>query len=298
MNPQTTHILLTVIGVLGSMAAFTTAYRLFSSKETEDPTALTGLTPRQPGDVSGFEELNPRGGLIDRLDYFLAHRLGLGRRLEEIYMLLGRPEDPTPLRILHYKELAAAVFPCLLYFLIEHPAALLSAPLFFWLPDRMYQGKIRERQRQLVRNFPAFVDLAALTIESGQDYMSAFDRIVKASGKGNDLEGEVEKTLGEVQLGYSRREALRRFATRTGLQEVRSFVGLIIQSDELGTSLVDLLRNYSQDLRFRRMNKAEKAAAQASTKMLFPIFFFIFPTVFVLTLAPMLMSLFQGGLGF
>ncbi len=95
-----------------------------------------------------------------------------------------------------------------------------------------------------------------------------------------------------------RRDALKRLALRTGLPEVRSFVGLIIQSDELGTSLVELLRNYAADMRFRRLNKAEKLAAQASTKMLIPLFVFIFPTVFIMMLAPMMKSLISGGLGF
>ncbi|MCX5783706.1 MAG: type II secretion system F family protein [Elusimicrobia bacterium] len=84
-------------------------------------------------------------------------------------------------------------------------------------------------------------------------------------------------------------------ANRTGVQEVRSFVGLIVQSDELGTSLVELLRNYSTDLRFRRLTRAEKMAAQASTKMLVPLFIFIFPTVFILILAPMLSNIMKSG---
>jgi len=101
-----------------------------------------------------------------------------------------------------------------------------------------------------------------------------------------------------VQLGYTRRDALKRLAMRTGVAEIRSFVGLIIQSDELGTSLVELLRNYAADMRFRRLNKAEKLAAQAATKMLIPLFIFIFPTVFIMMLAPMMKSLITGGLGF
>ena len=84
----------------------------------------------------------------------------------------------------------------------------------------------------------------------------------------------------------------------TGVPEIRSFTGLIIQYDELGTSLVELLRNYAADMRFRRLNMAEKLAAQASTKMLIPLFIFIFPTVFILMLAPMMKSLVSGGLGF
>ena len=150
----------------------------------------------------------------------------------------------------------------------------------------------------ILRNFPTFVDLAALTIESGLDYLSAFERIVKNAKEKTELEIEIDKTLNEVQLGYSRRNALERMALRTGLQEIRSFVGLIIQSDELGTSLVELLRNYAADMRFRRLNKAEKLAAQASTKMLIPLFIFIFPTVFIMMLSPMIKSLLKGGLGF
>ena len=128
--------------------------------------------------------------------------------------------------------------------------------------------------------------------------MSAFERIVKISTEKSGWETEVEKTINEVQLGYSRRDALHRMSDRIGLQEIRSFVGLIVQSDELGTSLVELLRNYSADMRFRRLNRAEKLAAQASTKMLIPMFIFIFPTVFIMMLAPMVMDLVNGGMPF
>jgi tight adherence protein C len=104
--------------------------------------------------------------------------------------------------------------------------------------------------------------------------------------------------ISEVQLGYSRRDSLRRLAQRTGLMEIRSFSGLVIQSDELGTSLVDLLRNFSADMRFRRLNRAERLAAQASTKMLIPLFLFIFPTVFILLLSPVIYDFFKQGLPF
>ena len=112
------------------------------------------------------------------------------------------------------------------------------------------------------------------------------------------LEVEIEKTLNETKLGYSRRESLERMAARTGVQDIRSFVGLIVQSDELGTSLVQLLRNFSTDLRFRRLNKAEKLAAQASTKMLIPLFIFIFPVVFIMMLSPMIADFMRGGMPF
>jgi tight adherence protein C len=201
--------------------------------------------------------------------------------------------------MLHLKMIVGAALPALFYLLTGSFFTLVFAPLGFLLPDVfLYSGRVRARQEDIIHNFPTFVDLGALMIESGLDYMTAFDRIVKIAPVKTGLESEIEKTIDEVQLGYSRRDALRRLSMRTGLQEVRSFVGLIVQSDELGTSLVELLRNYSTDMRFRRLNKAEKLAAQASTKMLIPLFIFIFPTVFILMLSPMISDLVQGGMPF
>ena len=213
-------------------------------------------------------------------------------------MMMGRPAKPTPLQMLHMKEMLAAAAMAMLYFMTGIPAMACFGAIGFFVPDSIFQGRIRTRQTELMRNFPTFVDLAALTIEAGLDYMAAIERILKNSKKKTELEIELEKMINETQLGYSRKDALKRLALRTGIQEIRSFVGLIVQSDELGTSLVELLRNYATDMRFRRLNKAEKLAAQASTKMLIPLFVFIFPTVFIMMLSPMMKSLIQGGLGF
>ncbi len=292
-------IFLYIIGMLGSMAIFTFVLRLISPPE-EDSSSLTRIAPRGVGDISPWESLNPKGSLIERLDIFLVETLHFGPKIETTHMLLGKPEKPTPINILHIKEIAAAMLFGFLYAMTEDwKFAALVAPVGFFLPDMMYKGKIQDRQRAIIRNFPSLVDLAALSIESGLDYMAAFERIIEAARKKTELEEEFSRTIQEISLGYSRRDALRRLAMRTGLQDVRSFVGLIVQSDELGTSLVDLLRNFAADMRFRRMNAAEKAAAQAATKMLIPIFFFIFPTVFILMLSPMIKNIFQsGGMGF
>ncbi|HAH06525.1 MAG TPA: hypothetical protein DCM05_08365 [Elusimicrobia bacterium] len=296
---QLTQFILLAVAFLGSMAVFTLIQRLLAPP-TDEPTSLARITGKTVGDVSAFESLNPQGSLMERLDFFLVNSVRLGPKLEQLHMLLGKPEKPNPLHLLHYKEICMGVTGGFVYFMTESIfLGLVAAPVAFFLPDFYYKGQVQDRQREIIRNFPALVDLAALTIESGLDYMTAFERIISTAQRKTELEREMEKTISEVSLGYSRRDALRRLAMRTGLQDVRSFVGLIVQSDELGTSLVELLRNFSADLRFRRLNNAEKAAAQASTKMLIPIFFFIFPTVFILMLSPMVLSIFQkGGLGF
>ncbi|MBI4377191.1 MAG: type II secretion system F family protein [Elusimicrobia bacterium] len=286
-----------LLAVIGSVGAYVAVERLLRSSP-DTGTDLTKLAKKELGLATAFSSLNPKGGFLDRLDLFLIRALRLDTRLEEIHTMLGRPLNPTPLQMLHMKELMAVLAMIMIFLLTDSPALSLFGLTAFFLPDMIFNRQIRSRQTEIMRQFPTMVDLAALTIEAGLDYMSAFDRIIKSSRIKGELENEMEKTLGEISLGYTRRDALRRFAMRTGLQEIRSFVGLIIQSDELGTSLVDLLRNYASDMRFRRLNKAEKLAAQASTKMLFPLFIFIFPTVFIMMLAPMMKSLMTGGLGF
>ncbi|HAF94444.1 MAG: hypothetical protein A2X34_00855 [Elusimicrobia bacterium GWC2_51_8] len=293
-----TGILLLVVSVVGSFAVFSAVQRFFSPREDER-SPISDVSDMEGKETSVFNKLEGSKNFWDRLDLLLVRGMGQEKKLEQTYMLLGSPRNTDPLKMLHLKQVLAVLLPALLFVPTQSPFVLIFVPLGFLLPDAAYYSrKIRARQEDIIRNFPTFVDLSALMIESGLDYMTAFTRIVQIAPVKTGLELEMERTINEVQLGYSRRDALRRLSLRTGLQEVRSFAGLIIQSDELGTSLVELLRNYSTDMRFRRLNRAEKLAAQASTKMLIPLFIFIFPTVFILMLAPMISDLITGGMPF
>ncbi len=281
-------------GLLGTFFFFMSVLMPEEKKES-----LSDIETRAVRATSSFARLNPEKSLWDRLCLYIANALKLQPKLEEVHMLAGSPSNVQPVDILKQKVLYAIIAPIVAFLLFGSPVmAVLAILVGFIIPDQLFKSKALKRQTELMGTFSTTVDLAALIIESGLDYMTAFDRIIKVAKEKTILEEEIEKMLNEVKLGYSRREALERLAKRTGVQEIRSFVGLIIQSDELGTSLVDLLRNFSVDLRFRRMNKAEKAAAQASTKMLIPLFLFIFPTVFILMLAPMIKDLIGSGMGF
>lgn len=291
-------VVLIILGVVGSLATFVFTQRFFSpAKVEESPISTAGEIAQK--EVSPFDRIDPSKSFLDKIDYILAKRMGLAQKIEKMYTLLGKPQNIDPLKILHQKEALALFVPVFVFLLFGSLImAVVLAPLGFILPDLIYLSRIQKRQEEILKNFPQFVDLAALMIESGLDYITAFDRIAKVSPVKGELEKEIESLVHEIQFGYIRRDALRRFADRTGLQEVRSFVGLVIQSDELGTSLVDLLRNFSADMRFRRLTKAEKLAAQASTKMLIPLFIFIFPVVFILMLAPVVFDLIRGGMPF
>ena len=277
-------------------SVFLTIFGLLAPKPKKED--IVDVAVRRFKSTSSFARLKPEEKLMDRLAVFCLHNFHLEKSLEEMHMQLGSPDNPQPVDILYTKIIAALAIPAAIMLLFQAVWPVILVPVCFMVPDVMIKSKIQKRQAEILGNFSTTVDLAALIIESGLDYLIAFERIIKIAKEKTILEEELEKTLNEIKLGYSRREAMDRLAARTGVQEVRSLVGLIKQSDELGTSLVDLLRNFSTDLRSRRLSLAEKLAAQASTKMLFPLFIFIFPTIFILILAPMVKGLFAGGLSF
>lgn len=288
------ELALKILAVLGAYFTFAFIKNLLSPAEEKE--TIADIEVRQIKSTSSFARLRPQENVRDRFALFLLNKLKLQQPLEEMWLLLGSPAKPQPVDILFWKINWAIFLPLVFVLIMRNPLFLLLAIIGFYIPDMQLKAKIQKRQQDMLGNFATTVDLMALIIESGLDYMTAFERIIKIAKNKTLLEVEIEKTLNETKLGYSRREALERLAQRTGVQDIRSFVGLIVQSDELGTSLVELLRNFSIDLRFRRLNKAEKLAAQASTKMLIPMFIFIFPVVFVLMLAPMLGDLVSGGL--
>ena len=296
MSLSMLSLLMLLTAILGAVCIFAAIWILLSP--APEQLNITDLEARQVKSASSFSRLRPEENILDRIAFYLLNWFHLQEPLENICVLLGSPEKPQPVEILYYKIYAAMALPAFAFFVFGMWIAILCIPLGFYLPDLYYKSAIQKRQQDMLGNFATTVDLMALIIESGLDYMTAFERIVKIAKEKTLLEVEIEKTLNETKLGYSRRESLERLAARTGVQDIRSFVGLIVQSDELGTSLVQLLRNFSTDLRFRRLNKAEKLAAQASTKMLIPLFIFIFPVVFIMMLSPMIADFIHGGMPF
>ena len=295
-NLNMIHLILLLLAIGGTICSFLAVIMFFTpAPVTQD---ISDLEAKQVKSASSFARLKPEENALDRIAFYVLNFFHLQEPLENICVLLGSPDKPQPVDILYYKIYSALGLPLVLYLLFGTWLVIFFIPLGFYLPDLYYKAEIEKRQQNMLGNFATTVDLMALIIESGLDYMTAFERIVKIAKEKTLLEVEIEKTLNETKLGYSRRESLERLAARTGVQDIRSFVGLIVQSDELGTSLVQLLRNFSTDLRFRRLNKAEKLAAQASTKMLIPLFIFIFPVVFIMMLSPMIADFMRGGMPF
>jgi len=130
-------------------------------------------------------------------------------------------------------------------------------------------------------------------VEAGMDFISALQRNC-ASRKMDPLNEELLRMTKEIQVGSSRREALKRMSERVNQPDLRSVANALIQADELGVSIGAILRIQSEQLRSRRFDRAEKLANEAPTKMLGPLMFCIFPAVFIILLGPMLSQAMKG----
>ena len=171
-------------------------------------------------------------------------------------------------------------------------------PIFFALgyirPGMWLQRCIRLRHRQIERALPFVLDLLTLSVEAGLDFMSAIKRIIERRSI-DALGEELIRTFREVQLGRTRREALKLMADRTGQSDVTSVVSALVQADELGVSIGHMLRIQADLMRTRRFQRAEKLANEAPVKMLFPLLCFIFPSVFMVLLGPILVQWLKSG---
>jgi tight adherence protein C len=152
----------------------------------------------------------------------------------------------------------------------------------FWL-DRMKAA----RQLALRRALPDALDVLVICLEGGISFAAALRRVAGELRTAHTLLAEeLNIVQREVQLGRSTGEALRQFAERTDLEEIRSLASVVIQAERFGASLVKALRVHAETLRIKRLQRAEEQAQKAATKMLIPTILFIFPGIFVIILAP------------
>jgi tight adherence protein C len=183
--------------------------------------------------------------------------------------------------------------------------ALLAKPLggaFFWivsafivgffLPRYALRRLIRSRQ-QLVRwGLADALDLMVISIEAGLGLNAAMMKVSSELKEVHpDISEEFELANLEIRVGRERDEALRNLAERTGVDDLRSLVAMLIQTDRFGTSIAKAIRAFSDSLRTKRRQRAEQAAQKAAVKLLFPLACFLFPTLFIAILGPAALQL-------
>lgn len=174
----------------------------------------------------------------------------------------------------------------------EIPLDTIGVLLFMVYPSVWLRKAVAARQRAILRSLPFVLDLLTLSVEAGMDFMSALQRNVERR-KLDPLGEELVRVIREIQLGNPRREALKAMSKRVALPDLRSVVNALVQADELGVSIGAILRIQSDQIRQRRFDRAEKLANEAPVKLLGPLLLFIFPTVFLILLGPVIYRLYQ-----
>ena len=157
-------------------------------------------------------------------------------------------------------------------------------------PDVWLKTTIQKRHLSIQRALPNVLDLLTLSVEAGKDFLTSL-RDILARRKRDPLGEELERTFREIQLGKKRTQALKDLVKRVQQPDLSSVMNSIIQSDELGVSIAQLLRIQGDQLRMKRFQRAEKLANEAPVKMIFPIAMFIFPAVMIIMGAPLLMQI-------
>jgi tight adherence protein C len=155
------------------------------------------------------------------------------------------------------------------------------------LPDLWLRRAIRRRQEDIQFALPDAMDLAVIAVEAGLGLDQALLRVGDEISVAHPaLADELRLRNLEVNMGRSRSEALRNLAERTGVEDLKALIAILIQTDKFGTSVGQALRTFSESLRIKRRQRAEEQAAKLAIKMVIPMVVFIFPGVFIVILGP------------
>jgi len=211
------------------------------------------------------------------------------------------PEAATAFRAIQVTLLVA--IPSLVMtvcFVLDRPLnnflifGLLGAAFGFYLPRYVVRKKTVARQQRITWGLADAMDLMVVAVEAGLGLNAALNRVgEELKPLHADMHEEIELVNLEIKVGRSREEALRNLAERTGVEDIRSFVALLIQADRFGSSIAKAVRIFAESLRTKRRQRAEQISQKAALKLLFPLTCFLFPVIIMVVLGPALLNLYD-----
>ena len=239
--------------------------------------------------------------LASPLNRLLPPSAAEAQKLQKQLMQAGFRSPGAPIMYRALQLFALAGFPAI----VALACAVLARPLNtaviyilfgfvigFFFPRYVLKRMIRSRQQQVRWGLADALDLMVISIEAGLGLNAA---MVKVSSELRDVHPDIcdefEMANLEMRVGRDREEALRNLAERTGVDDLRSLVAMLIQTDKFGTSIAKAIRAFSDSLRTKRRQRAEQAAQKAAVKLLLPLACFLFPTLFIAILGPAALQL-------
>ena len=215
--------------------------------------------------------------------------------LRKRIVLAGEEGNLSVERVLVHKAVAAAagaMFAALVPTGLPLPLWMLAVGgMASLVPDVRLSRRARDRQDQIARALPNGLDLMALTVEAGLGLEQAMTVVTEHLT--GPLAEELMRVIREIELGVSRRDALTGLRSRTSVPELSGFVVSIVQADEMGAPIADVLRVQAVQVRLKRRQRAREQAAKTPVKILFPLVVGVFPAMFVVTIGPGLITITQ-----
>jgi tight adherence protein C len=201
------------------------------------------------------------------------------RRPDALYLFLG-------IRV----ACAFALFVLMTTPILMQPSvglALVAAAIGYVVPAMCLARIAKKRQHRIQLSLPDALDLLVVSVEAGLGLDQAMARVGQELAMAHpELSSELRLVNLELLAGRGRADALKNLADRTGVEDLRSLVAMLVQTDKFGTSVANSLRVYSDTLRTKRRQRAEEAAAKTGVKMVFPLVLCIFPAIWVVTIGP------------
>jgi tight adherence protein C len=203
------------------------------------------------------------------------------------------PQHVTIYRGLRVLFAAIGFFSVLLFTGFNSPLLLVGLTGFgYFIPRFLLKKKLKERQRRIRLGLPDGLDLTVICVEAGLSLDQAMMRVGEDLRTAHpELSAEFHLFDLETRAGKPRVEALRNLAERTGVDDIRSLVGTLIQTDRFGTSVAQALRVHSDSLRTERRQRAEEQAAKTTVKMIIPLVLFVMPSLLFVTVGPAVIQL-------
>lgn len=216
--------------------------------------------------------------------------------LDRQHARAGRPAAwPMP-RLLAVKAIwlpSALVCTALIAALRPHPVVVVLLVIVtvvgYFVPDLLLMSRGQERDQAIQRQLADTLDQMLIAVDAGLGFDAAMSRVV-ANGTGA-LADELARTLQDVRMGRSRREAFADLAERTHVVDLRQFVRAILQADAYGISVSDVLRTQASEMRLKRRMRAEEQAQKVPVKVLMPLMLCILPVLFIVVLAPAVLNM-------
>lgn len=268
------------------------------------------------GEIADLEEIELSQPIAERIIYPIARKLGeLALRftpqnaIQQTTKKLERAGSPGGMdaTVFWALRIAGLSLGALLFFvatiapegsflkgrglLIGIPAAAMG----FFLPELWLQGRISKRQTDVRKALPDALDLLTICVEAGLGFDAAMSKVYEKWD--NVVAISFGRVIREIQLGKLRRDALKDMAERLSVSEMTSFIAAVIQSEQLGVSLAKVLRIQADQMRIKRRQIAQEAAAKAPIKMLIPMALLIFPSICIVLMTPAVLMLMQSALG-